>query len=106
MCGDVFYFDYGVVVLWGLDPEGERAVVRGLVAPALVDPLDASEVEVDEFNFHYTLSEKPHIQNDTFTSEPRGRGVGGSRGRAAQGAVWPRGADAEGRGRVCAHPKP
>lgn len=67
--GDVFYFDYGVIVIWNLSPEDERAVVRGLVAPALVDPLPVDEVEVDEFSFHYTASEKPHIQNDVFTSE-------------------------------------
>jgi uncharacterized Rmd1/YagE family protein len=66
-CGDVFYFDYGVIVLWNLAPEEERTVIRGLVAPALVDPLPATEVERDEFSFHYTASEKPHIQNDTFT---------------------------------------
>jgi len=67
--GDVFYFDYGVVVVWGLSPEEERSLVKALVGPALADPLDPSEVEIDGFFFHYTLSEKPHIQNDTFTSE-------------------------------------
>lgn len=71
VAGDVFYFDYGVVVVWGLSPEEERALVKGLVGPALADPLDASEVEIDGFFFHYTMSEKPHIQNDTFTSECR-----------------------------------
>jgi len=67
--GDVFYFDYGVIVCWNLSPEDERAVVRDLVSPALVDPLPDGEVEVDEFSFHYTVSEKPHIQNDVFTSK-------------------------------------
>lgn len=66
-CGDVFYFDYGVIVLWNLAPEDEWAVIRQLVRPALVDPLPANEVEKDEFSFHYTATEKPHIQNDTFT---------------------------------------
>jgi uncharacterized Rmd1/YagE family protein len=66
-CGDVFYFDYGVVVLWNLAPEDERAVIKGLVTPALVDPYPVEEIEKDEFSFHYTASEKPHIQNDTFT---------------------------------------
>lgn len=66
-CGDIFYFDYGVVVFWNLMPEDERDVLKNLVAPALVDPLPAEEVEKDEFGFHYTATEKPHIQNDTFT---------------------------------------
>ena len=65
--GDVFYFDYGVIVLWNLAPEDERTVIKNLVTPALVDPLPMNEVEKDEFSFHYTASEKPHIQNDTFT---------------------------------------
>ena len=69
MRGDVFYFDYGVLALWGLTERAEREVVRGLAGPCLVDALPAGEVEVDEFSYHYTLSEKPHIQNDTFTSE-------------------------------------
>lgn len=32
-------------------------------------PLLQREIEVDEFSYHYTVSEKPHIQNDTITSE-------------------------------------
>ncbi|KFM27910.1 Sporulation protein RMD1 [Auxenochlorella protothecoides] len=65
--GDVFYFDYGVIVCWGLSQAAERDVIRSLAGPALVDPLSTQEIEVDEFNFHYTVHEKPHIQNDTFT---------------------------------------
>ena len=67
--GEVFYFDYGCLAFWGLSERQEREVMRSLVAPCLVDALPASEVEVDEFQFHYSLSEKPHIQNDTITSE-------------------------------------
>lgn len=33
----------------------------------MIDPLPAMEVEVDEFAFNYTATDKPHIQNDTFT---------------------------------------
>lgn len=66
--GDIFYFDYGVIVLWNLTPDIERVVVRSVVGPVLVDPLPSNEVEVDEFSFHYTASEKPNISNDTFTS--------------------------------------
>ena len=67
--GEVFYFDYGCLAFWGLSERQEREVMRSLVAPCLVDALPASEVEVDEFQFHYSLNEKPHIQNDTITSE-------------------------------------
>jgi uncharacterized Rmd1/YagE family protein len=56
--------------MWGLTQREEWEVLRVLVAPAEVDPLPSADVEVDEFSFHYTATEKPHIQNDTFTSEP------------------------------------
>lgn len=49
------------------------------------------EIEVDEFTFHYTMSEKPHIQNDTITSECEnwvvpgnvGKGLGAQQGERA-----------------------
>ncbi|KAL4859482.1 Sporulation protein RMD8 [Chlorella vulgaris] len=65
--GECFYFDYGAVAFWGLSERQEREVLRTLLAPCLVDDLEMSEVEVDEFQFHYSLNEKPHIQNDTIT---------------------------------------
>jgi uncharacterized Rmd1/YagE family protein len=64
---DVFYFDYGTVVIWNMSLQEERLLMEKVVKPAAIDPLDDVEVEVDEFLFHYTMSEKPHIQNDTFT---------------------------------------
>ena len=30
-----------------------------------------SEVEIDEFKFNYVANERPHIQNDTITINPR-----------------------------------
>ena len=71
--GEVFYFDYGVVACWGLTAAQERDVLRS-VGPFLVDKLPASEVEMDEFQYVVTVSEKPHIQNDTITSEWGGAG--------------------------------
>jgi uncharacterized Rmd1/YagE family protein len=65
--GEVFYFDYGCLAFWGLSERQEREVLGLLVGPALVDALPASEWEVEQFQFHYSLSEKPHIQNDTIT---------------------------------------
>jgi uncharacterized Rmd1/YagE family protein len=63
---DVFYFDYGTVVVWGMTLQEERKLVEQL-KPACVDLLDSAEVEVEEFLYHYTSNEKPHIQNDVFT---------------------------------------
>eukprot|EP00887_Chlorella_sp_A99_P005398 scaffold1.g5398.t1 len=68
--GEVFYFDYGVVAFWGLSPQQEREVLRG-VQKFLVDKLPQSEAEMDEFQFVVTAGEKPHIQNDTITISQR-----------------------------------
>ncbi len=34
-----------------------------MVVPCEENPLPVEEVEIDEFQFHYTTNEKPHIQN-------------------------------------------
>ncbi|KDD75005.1 YagE family hypothetical protein [Helicosporidium sp. ATCC 50920] len=72
--GDVFYFDYGVVVFWGLTQRAEAEVLARVVAPALVDALPPREVELDECAFQTTRTEKPHIQNDCFTIGHRAAG--------------------------------
>lgn len=96
--GDVFYFDYGVLVMWGLTEPAEREVIRSLAGPALVDPLPPREVEVDEFRFHYTMHEKPHIQNDTFTSEAAAKGGKPVVVGAPATGGWERSCDAPGPG--------
>lgn len=40
----------------------EQDILRNIVVPCEENPLPAREVEVDEFTYHYTASEKPHIQ--------------------------------------------
>lgn len=67
--GDVFYFDYGIVVFWGLTVLDEHTVLRSLVSGCVMDPLPKEEVE--EFAFNFSPTEKPHIQNDTFTINGR-----------------------------------
>lgn len=37
-------------------------MLRNIVVPCEDNPLPSREVEVDEFIYHYTASEKPHIQ--------------------------------------------
>lgn len=66
-CGDIFFFDYGCIAFWGLTEIQEQDVLRNMVVPCEENPLPVDEVEIDEFQFHYTASEKPHIQNDTIT---------------------------------------
>jgi len=69
--GDIFYFDYGCVAFWGLTQKQEQDILRNLVVPCEENPLPVSELEIDEFQFHYTASERPHIQNDTITISNR-----------------------------------
>ena len=71
---DVFYFDYGVVVMWNMSLQQERVLLQKVLKPAMIDALASAEMEIDEFLFHYTLSEKPHIQNDIFTINYRHAG--------------------------------
>ncbi|KAK9796644.1 hypothetical protein WJX73_007435 [Symbiochloris irregularis] len=69
--GDIYYFDYGCVAFWGLTVQQEQEVLRSLVLPYQENPLPSFETERDEFQFHYTANERPHIQNDTITIHHR-----------------------------------
>lgn len=55
----------------GLERAQEAAVMRSIVAAAANQPLALDAMEVDEFEFNITSSEKPHIQNDTVTLHKR-----------------------------------
>lgn len=69
--GDVLYFDYGVVVFWGLSKKQEQDVLKNLVAPCQEAPLPAAMAARDEFQYNYAANEKAHIQNDTVTIDYR-----------------------------------
>ena len=45
----------------------EQDILRNLVMPCEENPLPSREVEIDEFTYQYTASEKPHIMNDSIT---------------------------------------
>lgn len=45
----------------------ENTVVRGIAAQVQEQPLDPTEIEIDEFQFNFSATEKPHVQNDTVT---------------------------------------
>ena len=46
-------------------------MLKTIVRPFQHSTLEHRELEVDEFQFHYTNSERPHIQNDTITINHR-----------------------------------
>ncbi|CAG9460467.1 unnamed protein product [Pedinophyceae sp. YPF-701] len=64
---DVFYFDYGVVVFWGLVHEEEMEILDRVVRPNSIDPLLSKDIEVDEFEYVYSVTERPKVQNDVIT---------------------------------------
>lgn len=64
--GEVFFFDYGVVVLWGLTQKQEQEVLK-LIKPFEDDKVDEDDIETDEFHFHYNSAYQPKIYNDVIT---------------------------------------
>eukprot|EP00198_Chlamydomonas_reinhardtii_P004309 XP_001693645.1 predicted protein [Chlamydomonas reinhardtii] len=61
--------EYGVVAFWGLQQQQETSILRTLAVSAERSPL--SRYERDEFVFNISVSEPPHIQNDTITINRR-----------------------------------
>eukprot|EP00128_Syssomonas_multiformis_P014410 Colp12_sorted_trinity150504_noHs@30868 len=61
--GDLFYFDYGCIVMWGLTEAQERDVLYELIQFEQ-ETLDKADVQHDEFLFHYNEKQQPRIYND------------------------------------------
>lgn len=68
--GDVFYFEYGVVVMWGFQKDQERRIVHDLQLFEL-DRLKPSEVETEHLLYYYDPQELPRIWNDVITLKGR-----------------------------------
>eukprot|EP00798_Chlamydomonas_sp_ICE-L_P011686 gene11686-34409_t len=64
--GDVFIFDYGIVACWGLTEDQEGVLLKQL-EPAWKVELADEEIQSDNFSFHYSGLQQPHIQNETIT---------------------------------------
>lgn len=58
---DCFFYEYGVVVCWGMDQTQESMIVK-LVAKYEENPHQPSEVEVESFK--YGITDNPFIIND------------------------------------------
>jgi uncharacterized Rmd1/YagE family protein len=61
--GQIFFFDYGAVVFFGLNEREERFVLRQL-NQFLEEPLKPADVETEVFRFTYNSSYQPRIWND------------------------------------------
>ncbi|KNE57474.1 hypothetical protein AMAG_03185 [Allomyces macrogynus ATCC 38327] len=60
--GELFCFEYGVLVFWGFNEDEEKSIIRELAA--FEDESLGSDVETEEFVFHYNSNYQPRIYND------------------------------------------
>lgn len=63
---EVFAFDYGVVVVWGMTPDEEQRFLKE-ISKFEIGSLPADQIETEEFNFYYTREYQPRIYNDFIT---------------------------------------
>jgi len=68
--GDVFVFDYGVMVCWLLEPQQEARMSK-LLAHCQIKPLAPADVQVEELGVVFSSDQPPHIQNDCITISKR-----------------------------------
>ncbi|KAI9229493.1 MAG: hypothetical protein DHS80DRAFT_13820 [Piptocephalis tieghemiana] len=64
--GELFVFDYGVIVIWGMEEEEEKRVLKELRSFTF-EEIDDDDVETEEFHFHYNNLYQPRIYNDIIT---------------------------------------
>ncbi|KAG0228348.1 hypothetical protein BGW41_003447 [Actinomortierella wolfii] len=67
MGGEVFFFDYGVVVFWNFTVEQEEWILSDL-AQFEIKRLPADDIQTEEFHFEYVgYTTTPRIYNDMIT---------------------------------------
>ncbi|KAI1757419.1 hypothetical protein F4782DRAFT_537023 [Xylaria castorea] len=68
---EVFLFDYGVVVIWGMSLAHEQRFLKDIIKFEL-EKLDPDDVETECFNFYYTRDYQARIYNDFITLRDKG----------------------------------
>lgn len=63
---EIFLFDYGVVVIWGMS-EAEEARFLKYISKFELEKLAPDDVETEHFNFYYTREYQARIYNDFIT---------------------------------------
>ncbi|KAK4639313.1 sporulation protein rmd1 [Podospora bellae-mahoneyi] len=63
---EVFFFNYGVVVIWGMSASQEQRFLKEITKFEL-EKLGPDDVETEKFNFYYTHEYQPRIYNDFIT---------------------------------------
>jgi uncharacterized Rmd1/YagE family protein len=60
---ELFFFDYGVIAIWGLTREEEGEIVSNF-ATFCKEPVDKLSIEVEELLYYYNSNYPPRIYND------------------------------------------
>ncbi|KAF9322237.1 hypothetical protein BG003_003248 [Podila horticola] len=68
---ELFFFDYGVVVIWGMSEQEESRLLQE-ISRFEEEKLDDEDVETEEFSFHYNAQFQPRIYNDVITLKSAG----------------------------------
>lgn len=68
---EVFLFDYGVVVIWGMSVKEEKRFLKEL-EKFENEKLASDDIEVENFNFYYTREYQARIYNDFITLRDKG----------------------------------
>ncbi|RVD85710.1 uncharacterized protein DFL_004021 [Arthrobotrys flagrans] len=63
---EIFLFEYGVVVIWGMTLQEEKRFLKD-IAKFEMEKLGEEDVQVENFNFYVTSSYQPRIYNDFIT---------------------------------------
>ena len=61
---DVFLFEYGVVVMWGLTEEEERCLLTAY-SKFYVDKLSPEDMDIEQFHYGFDDTRPPRLHNDT-----------------------------------------
>ena len=64
--GELFFFDYGVIVFWGLT-EPQEMYLLSLLKPFEQEKLDPEDVETEDFRYQYRPFSQARIFNDVIT---------------------------------------
>ncbi|KAJ4304197.1 sporulation protein rmd1 [Collariella sp. IMI 366227] len=68
---EVFLFDYGVVVIWGMSAAQEQRFLKE-IAKFEVEKLAPDDLETEKFNFYYTHEYQARIYNDFIALRDKG----------------------------------
>lgn len=63
---EVFIFDYGVVVIWGMSEQHEKEFLQEL-EPFEVEKVDEDDIEIEELEFYINANAQSRIYNDVIS---------------------------------------